>query len=277
MKHLLTICCLLYCCSNLVLGQALNVMSFNIRYDNPNDGLDQWSERKDDLNHLLQFYTPTVLGIQEAVLNQIQFLDNANEEYAYIGVGRDDGQEKGEFSPILYDSTILELLDEGTFWLSTTPDSVSVGWDAALPRICTYGLFRHRMSEKVFWVFNTHFDHVGASARLNSAALIVRKINQMNISNAPVILMGDLNSTPDDGPIKLLNNHFEDAKTASPKSYGPKGTFFGFDLEQIAENRIDYIFGKQLSFESYQVIDDRRPNNRHISDHLPVFVRLSIN
>jgi len=276
MKRLL-IACSLICCSNLVLGQALNVMSFNIRYDNPNDGSDQWSERKDDVDKLLKFYAPAVIGIQEAVQTQIQFLDQANEPYAYVGVGRDDGQTKGEFSPILYDSVLLELLDEGTFWLSTTPDSVSIGWDAALPRICTYGLFRHRVSEKVFWVFNTHFDHVGATARLNSAGLIVRKINQMNISNAPVILMGDLNSTPDDGPIKLLNNHFKDAKTASPKSYGPEGTFFGFDLEQTAENRIDYIFGKQLSFESYQVIDDRRSNNRHISDHLPVFVRFSIN
>lgn len=273
MKRLtLLIGCLLLSLNGM--AQEMSVMTFNIRYNNPNDSLDQWSERKEEVTKLIDYYHPGIFGLQEALFDQITYLDSTLADYTYIGVGRDDGATKGEFSAIMYDTTKVELVDQGTFWLSTTPDEVSVGWDAALPRICTYGLFREVECQKVFWVFNTHFDHIGASARLNSAALIVRKVNDMNISQAPVILMGDLNSQPSDGPIKLFNNHFKDTRNHSKKAYGPEGTFFGFDPSAIAENRIDYIFTKGFKTNSYRVIDDRRANNRHISDHLPVLVNI---
>lgn len=263
--------------SLIVQSQELEVMTFNIRYDNVNDGEDRWSERKESVAQLIKFYRPQVIGIQEALESQIEYLDSASSDYTYVGVGRDDGQSKGEFSPILYDSTLLTLRDQGTFWLSPTPDEVSVGWDAALPRICTYALLERKSDQKLFWVFNTHFDHIGEKARLNSAALIVRMSKQFNISEAPMFIMGDLNSKPEDGPIKLLNNNVKDARVNSMSTYGPEGTFFGFDLSAQALDRIDYIFGKGLTFNQYQVIDDRRPNNRHVSDHLPVLVKATFN
>lgn len=263
--------------SLIVQSQELEVMTFNIRYDNVNDGEDRWSERKESVAQLIKFYRPQVIGIQEALESQIEYLDSASSDYTYVGVGRDDGQTKGEFSPILYDSTLLTLRDQGTFWLSPTPDEVSVGWDAALPRVCTYALLERKSDQKLFWVFNTHFDHIGEQARLNSAALIVRMSKQFNISEAPMFIMGDLNSKPEDGPIKLLNNNVKDARVNSMSTYGPEGTFFGFDLSAQALDRIDYIFGKGLTFNQYQVIDDRRPNNRHVSDHLPVLISVSLN
>lgn len=263
--------------SLIVQSQELEVMTFNIRYDNVNDGEDRWSERKESVAQLIKFYRPQVIGIQEALESQIEYLDSASSDYTYVGVGRDDGQTKGEFSPILYDSTLLTLRDKGTFWLSPTPDEVSVGWDAALPRVCTYALLERKSDQKLFWVFNTHFDHIGEQARLNSAALIVRMSKQFNISEAPMFIMGDLNSKPEDGPIKLLNNNVKDARVNSMSTYGPEGTFFGFDLSAQALDRIDYIFGKGLTFNQYQVIDDRRPNNRHVSDHLPVLVKATFN
>lgn len=263
--------------SLIVQSQELEVMTFNIRYDNVNDGEDRWSERKESVARLIKFYRPQVIGIQEALESQIEYLDSASSDYTYVGVGRDDGQTKGEFSPILYDSTLLTLRDKGTFWLSPTPDEVSVGWDAALPRVCTYALLERKSDQKLFWVFNTHFDHIGEQARLNSAALIVRMSKQFNISEAPMFIMGDLNSKPEDGPIKLLNNNVKDARVNSMSTYGPEGTFFGFDLSAQALDRIDYIFGKGLTFNQYQVIDDRRPNNRHVSDHLPVLVKATFN
>lgn len=258
-------------------AQELSFMSFNIRYNSPNDGEDLWELRKGDVSGLLRYYQPSVLGLQEAVDEQLTFIDNELDGYAYVGVGRDDGDRAGEFSPILYDSATLLLLDHGVFWLSATPDEVSVGWDAALPRICTYALFRDKVADRAFWVFNTHFDHVGENARLNSAALIIKKINELNIGQNPVILMGDFNSQPDQNPIKLITNNLKDSYSESRVSYGPEGTFYGFDPNAIAENRIDYVFGKGVDFRSYRVIDDRRPNNRHVSDHLPVFVKAKLN
>jgi len=258
-------------------GQQLEVMSFNIRYNNINDGEDQWNNRKEAVADLIEYYNPAVLGVQEALYGQMQFLDSALKQYSYIGVGRDDGQKAGEFSAILYDTTKVGMIDSGTFWLSDTPDEVSKGWDAALPRICTYGLFREKSSEKVFWTFNTHFDHVGEIARVRSAALIVNRIGKMNIAEAPVLLIGDLNSAPDSGPITLLDNNLIDSRNSCEVTYGPEGTFFGFELDAEALNRIDYVFGKNLTFDSYRVIDDRLSNNRHISDHLPVFVKFTFN
>lgn len=266
-----------FCLAFSMNGQEMSVMSFNIRFNSPNDGEDLWDLRKADVVNLIQYYEPSILGLQEAVYQQLNFIDNELKRYAYVGVGRDDGDKAGEFSPILYDSTQLLLLDQGVFWLSTTPDEVSVGWDAALPRICTYALLRDMEADQAFWVFNTHFDHVGENARLNSAALIIKKINQLNIGQNPVILMGDFNSQPDQNPIKLITNNLKDAFSESRVSYGPEGTFFGFDPNAIAKNRIDYVFGKGLAFQTYRVIDDRRPNNRHVSDHLPVFVKLKLN
>ncbi len=249
------------------------IISYNIRYDNRWDKENLWSLRKDRLSQLLMDYDPSIFGIQEGLLNQVEWIDSTLKNYNYIGVGRDDGKLKGEFCAIYFDTTQYEVKENSTFWLSNTPDQVSVGWDAALERICTYGLFKKKMSDKMIWVFNAHFDHVGKTARKKSSELILKKIKELNTKSLPVVLMGDFNSNPDSDPIKVFKNNLQDAlEISSTKLKGPRGTFNGFDNTHLLDNRIDYIFVKEMNVISYRHIDDRLSNNRHISDHLPVMI-----
>ena len=249
------------------------IISYNIRYDNRWDKENLWSLRKNRLSQLLMDYDPSIFGIQEGLLNQVEWIDSTLRNYNYIGVGRDDGKGKGEFCAIYFDTTRYEVMESSTFWLSDTPNKVSVGWDAALERICTYGLFKKKMSGKMVWVFNAHFDHVGEIARKKSSELILKTIKEVNTQSLPVVLMGDFNSNPDSDPIKIFKNNLEDAlEISSTRLKGPNGTFNGFDKRHPLNNRIDYIFVKGMKVISYRHIDDRLSNNRHISDHLPVMI-----
>ncbi len=178
-------------------GQEMTVMSYNIKYDNVNDTVNNWNNRKQAMVRLIKHYNPQVFGTQEALYYQTTYLDSSITCYAYVGIGRDDGTQKGEYTAIHYDSTKLKVLATDTFWLSKTPDKVSVGWDAALERICTYALFQNSITKNRFYVFNTHFDHVGKTARAKAAQLIISKIRELNTQKLPCILMGDLNLTPD--------------------------------------------------------------------------------
>lgn len=259
-------------------GQEINVLTYNIKYDNVNDTVNNWNDRKAAMVDLLQYYDPGVIGMQEVLHHQLTFLDEQLSNYNYIGVGRDDGKEKGEYSPILFNTKLYKLLKSETFWLSDTPSKISVGWDAAMERICTYGLFEDLNTGKQFLVFNTHFDHVGTVARENSAKLIVSKIREVNGDHLPVVLMGDLNLNPTEKPIQFLQNALADGKSIAQKPfYGPTGTFSGFDHSRILTNRIDYIFVENFEVLEYLHIDDRMENNKHISDHLPVFAKLFMN
>ncbi|HEA22795.1 MAG TPA: endonuclease/exonuclease/phosphatase family protein [Pricia antarctica] len=251
-------------------------MTYNIKYDNLSDTVNNWNDRRDRLIALVKHYNPSFIGMQEALQRQVKFIDSSLTDYAYIGVGREDGKNKGEYSEIHYDSTQYKVLEQNTFWLSETPEKVSIGWDAALERICTYGLFENRDNGKKLWVFNTHFDHIGEKAREKSAHLIVTKIKEINTDNLPVILTGDFNLSPDEKPIQLIKNYMADGKeiTESP-FYGPSGTFNGFDADMILNRRIDYIFVKNLWVSSYIHIDDRLENLKYISDHLPVLMSAS--
>lgn len=262
---------LIFCFS---LTAQTSVISINIRYDNPGDGSNNWHQRKSEMIKLLHHYEPAIFGIQEGLIHQVNYLDSNLVNYNYIGVGRDDGKESGEFSAIFYDTTKFQIEKTATFWLSDTPDKISVGWDASMERICTFGLFTEKKSGKQLWVFNAHFDHIGLLARANSALLILNKIKELNPENSPVILMGDLNTIPEDRPIQALLQGLEDAKAISGKPfYGPVGTFNGFK-DIVMDKRIDYIFTKGLKVLSYEHIDDRRTNNLFISDHLPVKAEL---
>tara|TARA_R110000868_G_scaffold66877_4_gene198876 strand:+ start:1484 stop:2326 length:843 start_codon:yes stop_codon:yes gene_type:complete len=258
------------------LSQTTNLISFNIRYDNTGDTINNWNDRKASLAKLIQHYDADIVGIQEGLHHQVDFLNTALTNYSYVGVGRDDGKEKGEYSAIFYNSNKFKVLKTNTFWLSETPEKVSVGWDASMERICSYALFENLKTKKQFWVFNTHFDHRGMQARINSAQLIYKKINEINTSKLPVILMGDLNLTPDTEPIQYLKKNLTDAMEISKKPfYGPTGTFNGFDQDRIMENRIDYFFVKNVDVLSYTHIDDRMANNKHISDHLPILMTIA--
>ena len=255
--------------------QPHTIVSYNIRYDNNWDIENSWEIRRSNIIQMLFKYSPSIIGIQEGLLNQVQYIDSSLINYDYVGVGRDDGKEKGEFCAIYFDTTRYVLLKNSTFWLSETPDTISVGWDAALERICTYGLFKDRITKKEFWVFNTHFDHMGSIAREKSSRLILKRIKKINRQSLPVILMGDFNSIPNSPPVKEIITELNDAlQISKEKLHGPRGTFNGFNEDLPIEKRIDYIFTKKLKVLSYRHINDRLENNRHISDHLPVMIKI---
>lgn len=258
-------------------AQEIKVMTYNIKYDKVSDTVNNWNDRKEALVELIEHYEVSFVGTQEVLHRQLIYIDSSLTGFSYIGVGRDDGKEKGEYSPILFDATRYRVLKHKTFWLSETPSEISVGWDASMERICTYGLFEEKTSGKKLYVFNTHFDHRGKLAREKSAELIFQKIKEVNIEKLPIVLMGDLNLTPDTVPIQFLKSKLSDGQTISEKPfYGPTGTFSGFDQNRILDNRIDYIFVKGLNVKSYIHIDDRLENNKHISDHLPVLAILEL-
>ena len=261
--------------SSNIYSQPHSIISYNIRYDNNWDIENSWKIRRNKISKILVQYSPSIIGIQEGLLNQVQYIDSSLIDYDYVGVGRDDGKMKGEFCAIYFDTTRYVLLKNSTFWLSETPDTISVGWDAALERICTYGLFKDRITKEEFWVFNTHFDHIGVVAREKSSELILKRINKINYQSLPVILMGDFNSIPNSSPVKEIKTELSDALQISlEKLQGPRGTFNGFNKDLPIEKRIDYIFTNDLKVLSYTHINDRLNNNRHISDHLPVMIKI---
>lgn len=256
-------------------GQTTSVMSYNIRYDNPKDGANWWENRKESVEDLINTYQPEIFGIQEGLHHQVEYLDDSLSQYQYIGVGRDNGKTKGEYSAIFYNVTKYTLLDQSTFWLSEKSNKPSVGWDASMERICTYGLFEHKELGNKIWVFNAHYDHIGPMARIMSSKLILSKIKELNEEGFPVVLMGDLNSTPNSEPIQTILPELEDTFAILEKVHeGPIGTFNGFDPERELDNRIDYVFVKDIKVTSHTHVNDRRKDGFFISDHLPVFAKL---
>ncbi|WP_345004842.1 endonuclease/exonuclease/phosphatase family protein [Snuella lapsa] len=253
-------------------------MTYNIRYDNPKDGENQWSKRKAFLCNQITFYDPDVFGIQEGLQHQVQYIDSTLVNYGYVGVGRDDGKTKGEYSAIFYNSDKFEVLESNTFWLSSTPNMISVGWDASMERICTYALFQEKETKQKFWLFNTHFDHIGLKAREESAKLIVNKIAELNQNDFPVVLMGDFNLKPNSIPITYLSDIFSDTKLVSKsKPFGPEGTFNGFKFNEPVKDRIDYVFVSKDKIEvnKYAILSDSK-DCKYPSDHLPVYVEVDI-
>lgn len=264
--------------SNILLAQTYKAMTYNIRYDDPNGGDIAWSNRKAFLSNQIQFYEPDIFGIQEGLYHQVTYLDSVLVDYNYIGVGRDDGKTKGEFSAIFFNKEKFNILNEGTFWLSETPSKISVGWDAYIERICTYGWFEDKFTKQQFLVFNTHFDHIGTLARVNSVALILKKIAELNTANLPVIVMGDFNLKPEEKPVQLLLETLNDSKQVSElKPFGPIGTFNGFKFNTPVLDRIDYIFTSKENIKvlKYAVLSDSE-NCKYPSDHLPVIIDIKL-
>ncbi len=260
----------------MVSAQSITAMTFNIRYDNPNDKENRWDFRKESVVKMINHYSPGIIGTQEGLNNQVQFLKDNLKSYNYIGVGRNDGKLQGEYCAIFYDTTQFKMISNLTFWLSKNPENVSVGWDAALERICTAGLFQHIKSEKKIWVFNTHFDHIGQVARKMSSQLILNKIIELNPENCPLILMGDFNAIPNSEPINILKTQLTEASTVSQKPfYGPAGTFNNFNSTNSTTDCIDFIFISQFTVASCTHIDDKKNDNLCISDHYPVLVEIS--
>jgi endonuclease/exonuclease/phosphatase family metal-dependent hydrolase len=258
--------------SLMVESQNYKVMTYNIRLDVASDGENTWNLRKDHVAGLLQFYQPDILGIQEGLPHQVHYLDSLLIDYQVIGQGRDGGK-KGEQSAIFYNHQTFDVLESDTFWLSETPEKVSKGWDAQLNRICTYGLFKNKTTKEVFWVFNTHLDHVGVVAREKSAQLIHQMIESKNSKKYPVVVMGDLNSEPITNQVMFLSEKYLNAKKEAALVYNATGTFNGFDFFKPVTTEIDYIFlsKEKITIQKYAVLTDSY-NCKYPSDHFPVLV-----
>jgi len=259
--------------SNLV-SEEIKVISYNVRYNNPNDGKDIWENRRSTIVNFIKNENPDFLGLQEVNHAQLLFLNSNLSNYSFVGVGRDDGKTKGEYSPIFYNNNLFDLIKSDTFWLSSTPDKISVGWDASMERICTYGLFKSKANDKVIWVFNTHFDHIGIEAREKSADLIISVINKLTEPEDYVVLTGDFNLLDDSKPIMNLQSNFNDTNKNLEKTDKSYGTFNNFKLNFVSKSRIDYVFEKNFKLINSRHIIVKTPEGRWASDHHPILAKL---
>ena len=254
----------------------LKVISYNIRYNNPNDGVNIWDNRKSTIAEFIYKENPDFAGLQEVTHPQLIFLSQNLSEHSFIGVGRADGKTEGEYSPIFFNRKKYKLLLNKTFWLSHDPEKVSVGWDAAMERICTYGLFENIFSKQKIWVFNTHFDHVGIEARRESTTLILKKIKELNTKNYPLILTGDFNLDDQNSSIKKLQSQLNDVLLNINVLDNKYGTYNGFKRDRTEKKRIDYIFVKNLIIKEAQHKHLKTKNQEWASDHHPVLSILKI-
>jgi endonuclease/exonuclease/phosphatase family metal-dependent hydrolase len=258
----------------------LHVMSFNIRLNTSADSLNAWPYRKDKVASQILFHQAQIVGVQEALHEQMIDLKGLLPSYKYAGVGRDDGKMKGEYSAIFYDTLRLQLLRTETFWLSEQPQVPgSKSWDAAITRIVTWAQFFDRKLKKRFFVFNTHFDHMGQEARKQSAMLLLQKIKDI-AGSQPVMITGDFNSKPQDDPIRILTDsassyYLVDTKKISVQPhYGPDGTFTAFGPKEIDDDPIDFIFIRNGIKVLQHATLSQTWKGRFSSDHFPVFAVL---
>jgi endonuclease/exonuclease/phosphatase family metal-dependent hydrolase len=269
--------------SGLLMAQDfLNVITFNIRNSNAKDSLNSWPYRKDIVATQILFHEAHLVGVQEALLDQMTDLQERLTRYKYIGVGRSDGKTGSEFSAIFYDTTRLQLLETQTFWLSeqpTVPGSKS--WDAAITRIVTWGKFRDRQTKKIFYHFNTHFDHIGQVARRESAKILIQQVNAI-AGKTTSIITGDFNAAPTDEPIRVVTDASNPLRLVDSKSisatphYGPLGTFNGWTTKEVNDNPIDYIFLKNGGKVFQHATLSQTWAGRFSSDHFPVFARIKL-
>ena len=256
------------------------IISYNVRFSSApeTDGDNRWELRRDASIKMVAAQKPLAMGLQEACPDQIDFLDQNLTGYKHIGVGRDDGNRSGEMMAIYYDTTRLTLLNSGTFWLSDTPDKVSIGWDAACNRTCTWGHFKVNDTCFEFLYFNTHLDHVGSQARRNSIKLIVAKMAELNPNNVPVFLSGDFNSTTDDTIFEPLKASLKDAREVSAIS-DKIITYNGFgkvtdNPDSRKEWVIDHIFFSGVNPLAFRVLNCNF-GVPFISDHYPISFKFS--
>jgi endonuclease/exonuclease/phosphatase family metal-dependent hydrolase len=254
-----------------------NIITYNIRMNTPDDGVNAWPLRKEKVAGLLKFHQADIFNVQEALPEQMDDLVTLFPDFDHVGVGRDDGIRKGEHMAVFYKKARFEKITDGMFWLSQTPDKPGFGWDAVCNRTVTWIKLKDKVTKKNFYVFDTHFDHRGVKAREEAAKLILAKIKVINAENLPLILTGDLNLIKSSVPVQTILKDLPDAmdKTLMPH-YGPTGTSGGFDVK-ILPNKIDYIF-----------INDKVTVLRHghlsdsfglfyPSDHLPVLAEVMLN
>lgn len=271
-----------------------NVASYNLRQQNHSDSVagNGWGRRLPHLADLIRFHEFDIFGTQEGYKNQLEELNALLPGYAYVGVGREDGIDQGEHSAIFYRTDLFDVLDKGDFWLSETPDVPSIGWDAVLPRICSWAHFRDKKSGKEFLFFNLHMDHIGKQARVESGKLVKQKCKELG-KGIPAFLTGDFNVDQTHESYRTLtsDNGFEDSFETTEFRYAPNGTYNCYETDGFTEERIDHIFVTPgVRVEKYGVLTDtyRTPakesgktladgkyESRVPSDHFPVKVTVS--
>lgn len=245
----------------------MKIMSFNILCGGR--GPKEWKYRIPLVVRTINNYAPDTFGVQEAHIGWMKALRASLPDYAYVGVGREDGKNGGEFSAVFYKKDKYKLVDSGTFWLSETPEKPGKGWDAACVRICSWAKLIDRKTKKEFVHFNTHLDHIGPVAMQKGAELVTIKANEL-CAGVPAFFTGDFNVTPDSAPCKAVKDGgFTDARDAAPitdKGY----TFHGFCNPDCTPSVIDYVFFKgDVNVKEFRVIRDSI--DRDIpSDHFPV-------
>ncbi|MEX0792378.1 MAG: endonuclease/exonuclease/phosphatase family protein [Pirellulaceae bacterium] len=264
---------------------ALKVMSFNIRFGSANDGENRWENRKEFVAETIHAYGPDLLGTQETEAGQRDFLVEKLPGYGQLGVGRTDGELKGEMMALFYKESRFEKLSGGHFWLSETPDEVgSKSWDSSLPRMVTWVKLRDKKQEdaKPVLFLNTHFDHRGPTARLESARLIRRKAQELG-EGCSVIVTGDFNAGEGSAPYKAMFGTNEGAESpvvdtyraAHPEKKSDEGTFSGFKEENTGGARIDWV-GVSRDWEILDAkIDRTAKEGRTPSDHFPITAEVS--
>lgn len=282
-----TIISILIVCSSLSVsyGQTLNVGTYNLRNDNNKEDKargDGWQQRLPYVAGLIRFHGFDVFGTQEGLHHQLEDIKGELPGFDYTGKGRDDGKEAGEYSAIFYNTRKFKLLDHGDFWLSEDTERPNKGWDAVLPRICSWAKLEVLSSGKELYFFNVHFDHVGKIARSESAKLILKKVKALS-DNHTAILTGDFNVDQNSDSYMVLENSriLRDAYEVADFRYAPNGTFNSFDPNAKTESRIDHIFvTKDISVERYGVLTDTYrsastvPGDGHESANFPKEVKL---
>ena len=253
----------------------LSVMSFNIRYANVHDGEHAWIHRKEAVIRMLEELSPAIIGIQEGLYEQVLYLDSALFGYSYTGVGRDDGSTGGEYAAIFFDAQRFEEIASGNFWLSETPDRPSVGWDAVCVRIATWVKLRDRETGRSLACINTHFDHVGTTARMRSAQMLADSIASIG-ADMPVVVTGDFNSTPADPALRSLAGNpalAEARETTGSAGKEPDYTYIGFEGKPEPGSVIDHIFVEDFDVTGYTIVTDSY-GVPQLSDHYPVLAEI---
>ena len=262
-------------------AQRLTVATYNMRNDNnAQDSMsgNGWKQRYPVIASLVRFHDFDIFGTQECLYHQLENIKSELPGYTYVGIGRDDGKQAGEFSAIYYKTERFTPLEKGDFWLSETPDKPSLGWDAkCCKRICSWVYLQDKKSKAKFYVFNAHYDHQGIVARNESSKLVLKKIKEI-AGDAPAIFMGDLNGGMESDWYKLLadSKMLKDAYYDVKYPYAPNGSFNGFGSNTDSNQIIDHIFvTKQFMATKWGILTDTY-HGKYPSDHFPVEVQLEM-
>jgi endonuclease/exonuclease/phosphatase family metal-dependent hydrolase len=264
-----------------VSSQPFRVMTYNIRYDNPQDSLDNWKYRRDFIVSTITFHKTDIVCIQEGLNHQVKYLADSLSGFGWSGVGRDDGKTAGEYSASFFRRDRFQMLESNAFWLSPTPEKPSMGWDAVCIRIASWVKLLDKTSGIQFLLVDTHFDHVGKVARLESAKLLRAKIAALS-KGMPVVICGDFNSSETDTAYSIMIASSPEPRLFDTKNisitghHGPFNTFSGFHVKEgIIGERIDFIFVTNgIRVLQHATLTDFKPDLRFPSDHLPVLSEL---